>query len=54
MKIDQKLLKEIDVDFTRELRESEDYMMEKLRKRLGYDYYTFQRFNGLFGGKNNK
>jgi hypothetical protein len=54
MKIDQKLLKEIDVDFTRELRESEEYMMEKLRKRLGYDYYTFQRFNGLFGGKNNK
>lgn len=54
MKVDQDILKEIDAQFTRELKSSETYMMEKLRKRLDQERYTFQRFNGLFGGKNNR
>ncbi|WP_090246527.1 hypothetical protein [Lishizhenia tianjinensis] len=53
MTLDQKLLKEIDKDLTTELRARQDYIMEKLRVRLNQDRYSFQRFNGLFGGKNN-
>jgi len=53
MKIDESILKEIDRELTVEIRSRQDYIIEKLRVRLGYDYYSFQRFNGLFGGKNN-
>lgn len=53
MTLDQELLKEIDADLTAELRADQDYIMEKLRVKLNQERYTFQRFNGLFGGKNN-
>jgi len=53
MKIDQEILDEIESELTNEIRSRQDYIIEKLRIRLGYDYYSFQRFNGLFGGKNN-
>lgn len=53
MKVDQDLLKEIDDVLTKEIRARQDYILEKIRIRLGYSYYSFQRFNGLFGGKNN-
>lgn len=53
MKVDQDILKEIDAELTKEIRSRQDYIIEKLGSRLNYDYYSFQRFNGLFGGKNN-
>jgi len=53
MKVDQDILNEIERELTKELHLRKDHIMEKLRIKLGYDYYSFSRFNGLFGGKNN-
>lgn len=53
MKMNQDILDEIESDLTNEIRARQDHIIEKLRIRLNYDYYSFQRFNGLFGGKNN-
>lgn len=53
MKIDQNLLNELENNLTKEIRSRQDYILEKLRIRLQQKSYSFQRFNGLFGGKNN-
>ncbi len=53
MKINQSILQEIEQDLTKEIRLRQNYIIEKLKIRLNQDYYSFQRFNGLFGGKNN-
>jgi len=53
MNIKESLLKELDEELTKEIRSRQKYILEKLRIRLGEESYSFQRFNGLFGGKNN-
>lgn len=53
MDIKESVLKELDEDLTKELRSKQEYILEKLRIRLDEKSYSFQRFNGLFGGKNN-
>lgn len=53
MKLNQKILHEIETELTNELKIREAAILEKIRVRLGYESYSFSRFNGLFGGKNN-
>lgn len=53
MKIEPDILNSLIEELTKEIRSQEAYIMHKLQIRLNEDYYTFQRFNGLFGGKNN-
>lgn len=53
MTINEQILKELDYELTKEIRFRQDYILEKLRVRLNQESYSFQRFNGLFGGKNN-
>ena len=53
MIVNKDILKELDAELTKEIRQKQDRVLEKLRVRLKQDSYSFQRFNGLFGGKNN-
>lgn len=53
MNINENILKELEEELTKEIRSKQDYILEKLRVRLNQESYSFQRFNGLFGGKNN-
>jgi hypothetical protein len=53
MNINENILTKLDDELTTEIRLKQDYILEKLRVRLNQESYSFQRFNGLFGGKNN-
>jgi hypothetical protein len=53
MIVNKDILKELDVELTKEIRLKQDNVLEKLRVKLKQDSYSFQRFNGKFGGKNN-
>lgn len=53
MNINENILTELENELTKEIRSKQNYILEKLRVRLNQESYSFQRFNGLFGGKNN-
>jgi hypothetical protein len=54
MKImNQEVLEEIEINLTKQLKESEAQILEICGSVLDRDNYTFQMFNGKFGGKNN-
>lgn len=50
---EQEIIDEIVIDLTTELRSKEDKILNKIREKLGEKKYSFQQFNGRFGGKNN-
>lgn len=53
MIINKNILKDLDKELTDEIKQRKDEILELLRVKLGQKAYSFQRFNGLFGGKNN-
>lgn len=53
MNISENILKELDIELTKEIRSKQEYILEKIRVKLDEDSYNFYRFNGKFGGKNN-
>jgi len=53
MIVNKDILKDLDIELTKEIRQKENRILEKLRVKLNQKKYSFQRFNGLFGGENN-
>lgn len=50
---EEKVINEIINDLTDDLQAKQEHILEKIRTQLNLDQYTFQQFNGRFGGKNN-